>query len=87
MIRVNISSKPAIQDAAVYAELRGFVKLKYCQKSEENSEVSGWVKPQLGFEFFSDFWIIFTLTRPLTLCQRRVFIVVAYFTGYKHGIE
>ena len=29
--------------------LRGFVKLKKFQKSKENSEVGGWVKPQLGF--------------------------------------
>ena len=29
--------------------LRGFVKLKTIQKSEKNSEVGGWVKPQFGF--------------------------------------
>ena len=32
--------------------LRGFVKLKKIKKSEKNSEVIGWVKPQLGFFFF-----------------------------------
>ena len=31
--------------------LRGFVKLKKFQKFEKNSEVGGWVKPQLGFFF------------------------------------
>ena len=29
--------------------LRGFVKLKNSKKTEKNSEVGGWVKPQLGF--------------------------------------
>ena len=29
-------------------QLRGFVKLKKFQKSEKNSEVGGWVKPQIG---------------------------------------
>ena len=32
--------------------ISGFVKLKKFQKSEKNSEVGGWVKPQLGFLFF-----------------------------------
>ena len=32
--------------------IRGFVKLKKFQKSEKNPEVGGWVKPQLGFNFF-----------------------------------
>ena len=32
--------------------IRGFVKLKKFQKSEKNSEVGGWVKPQLGSPFF-----------------------------------
>ena len=31
----------------------GFVKLKKVQKSEKNSEVGGWVKPQLRFFFFN----------------------------------
>ena len=31
---------------------RGFVKLKKIQKSEKNSEVGRWVKPELGFGFF-----------------------------------
>ena len=33
-------------------DLRGFVKLKKIEKSEKNSEVGGWVKPQLAFYFF-----------------------------------
>ena len=33
----------------LYKTLRGFVKLKKIQKSEKNSEVGGWVKPQLDF--------------------------------------
>ena len=32
--------------------LKGFVKLKKIQKSEKNSEVGGWVKPQFEFVFF-----------------------------------
>ena len=35
-----------------FVMLRGFVKLKKFKKSEKNSEVGGWVKPQLGFQFF-----------------------------------
>ena len=31
----------------------GFVKLKKIQKSEKNSEVGGWVKPQLGLNFLN----------------------------------
>ena len=34
-------------------DVRGFVKLKKCQKSKKNSEVGG------CFKFFSDFWIFF----------------------------
>ena len=33
---------------------RGVVKLNFFQKSEKNSEVGGWVKPQLGFLFFGE---------------------------------
>ena len=33
---------------------RCFVKLKNFQKSEKNSEVGGWVKPQLGFLFLGE---------------------------------
>ena len=32
----------------VVTTLRGFVKLKKIHKSEKNSEVGGWVRPQLG---------------------------------------
>ena len=42
----------------------GFVKLKKIQKSEKNSEVGGWVKPQLGFLFFWEilcFFVFFVL--------------------------
>ena len=36
--------------------LRGFVKLNKIKKSEKNSEVGGWVKPQLGLKcFFGNF--------------------------------
>ena len=31
---------------------KGFCQVKKIQKSEKNSEVGGWVKPQLGFFFF-----------------------------------
>ena len=31
--------------------VRGFLKLEKIKKSEKNSEVVGWVKPQLGFFF------------------------------------
>ena len=31
------------------SQLRGFVKLKKNKKSEKNSDVGEWVKPQLGF--------------------------------------
>ena len=45
--------------------LRGFVKLKKIQKTEKNSEVDGWLKPQLGFFFeilsFSVFFVLFLL--------------------------
>ena len=37
-----------------YRKLRGFVKLKKFQKSEKNSEMDGWVKPQLGLLFFGN---------------------------------
>ena len=40
------------QLAADTGQLRGFFKLKKFQKSEKNSEVGGWVKPQLGIFFF-----------------------------------
>ena len=43
---------------------RGFVKLKKIQKSEKNSEVAGWVKPQLKFTFFLEilrFFVFFVL--------------------------
>ena len=34
------------------SNVRGFFKLKKFQKFAKNSEVDGWVKPQLGFFFF-----------------------------------
>ena len=35
---------------------RGFCQVKKIQKSEKNSEVVGWVNPQLGFfDFFGKF--------------------------------
>ena len=39
--------------------VRGYVKLKKIQKSEKNWEVGGWVEPQLGFLFFSIFFLVF----------------------------
>ena len=39
-----------------YYMFRGFVKLKKFKKIAKNSEVGGWVKPQLGFFFFFLFW-------------------------------
>ena len=42
-----------------YKYLRGFVKLKKIQKSEKNSEVGGWLKPQLGLLFFSEILCFF----------------------------
>ena len=35
--------------------LRDFVKLKKIQQSEKNSEVGGWVQPQLKFCFLGCF--------------------------------
>ena len=32
----------------------GFCKVKKIQKSEKNSDVGGWVEPQLGFRFFGE---------------------------------
>ena len=37
--------------------LGGFVKLKKIQNSEKNSEVGGWVKPQLGFFFWVEIFV------------------------------
>ena len=33
-------------------QFRGYIKLNKFQKSEKNSEMGGWVKPQVGFSFF-----------------------------------
>ena len=38
---------------------RGFVKLTKIQQSEKNSEVGGWVKTQLGFQFFLEILCFF----------------------------
>ena len=51
--------------------MRGFVKLKKIQKSEKNSEVGGWVKPQLGILFF------------LILCFFVLFFVVLHVSKKK----
>ena len=41
--------------------LGDFVKYKKIKKSEKNSEVGGWVKPQLGFGFFYGNFVFFVL--------------------------
>ena len=54
--------------------LRGFVKLKKFQKSEKNSKVSGWVKPQLGFFFFLEmlcFFVSFVLFLLFYIFQKK----------------
>ena len=38
--------------------MRVFVKFKQIQKSEKNTEVGGWVKPQLGILFFWKFCVL-----------------------------
>ena len=48
----SVSAVRAAPPGTLGGDLRGFVKLKKFKKSEKNSEVGGWVKPQLGFEFF-----------------------------------
>ena len=57
-----------------YCELRGFVKLKQFQKSEKNSEVGGWVKPQLGFigniVFFCVVFVVVHVSRKKKLDRR-----------------
>ena len=37
--------------------VRCLIKFKKIQKSEKNSEVGGWVQPQLGFRFFLKFCV------------------------------
>ena len=45
-----MNSLAAVEEGVSYFTIvRGFVKLKKFPKSEKNSEVGGWVKPQLGF--------------------------------------
>ena len=39
--------------------IRGFVKFKKSKKSEKNSEVGGWVKPQFFGEMFGFFVFFF----------------------------
>ena len=58
--------------------LSGFVKLKKFQKSEKNSEVGGWVKPQLGLLFFLEilcfrvFSVVFMLQKKNKKLDRGV---------------
>ena len=53
---------------------RGFVKLKKSQKSVKNSEVGGWVKPQLGFigniVFFCVAFVVVHVSRKKKLDSR-----------------
>ena len=51
--------------------VKGFVKLNKFQKSEKNSEVGGWVKPQLGFLFFFGNSVFFVLLFLLYMFQRK----------------
>ena len=50
--RVQGNAVVVLAVSAMLLAVRGFVKLKKIQKSEKNSEVGAWVKPQLGFLFF-----------------------------------
>ena len=56
--------------------LRGFVKLIFFFKSDRNSEVGGWVKPQLGFLFFGEilcgFFFVVNVSKINTKLDRRV---------------
>ena len=45
----SVSALGAAPPGALRGDLRGFVNLKKIKKTEKNSEVDGWVKPQLGF--------------------------------------
>ena len=61
MLLLNQACMPdKVYQSANNNVLRGFVKLEKIQKFEKNSEVGGWVKPQLGFVFF--------LKIPVFLC-------------------
>ena len=44
-------------------QVRNFVKLKKIRKSEKNTEVGGWVKPQLGFFFCVVFFVVHVLKK------------------------
>ena len=46
-------------DLVVDPFVRGFVKLKKIQKSLKNSEVGGWVKPQLESVFLGGNFVLF----------------------------
>ena len=57
-----------------YHILRGLVNLKKGNKSEKNSKVGGWIKPQLGFfcvwpiQFFLGFILFYQLDKtPKTI--------------------
>ena len=56
---------------------QGFCQVKKIQKSEKNSEVGGWVKPQLGF-------FIFILCFCVFFCV--VFLVVHVSKQFDRGV-
>ena len=63
--QLNHQSHQHVKCSIRQGGLRGFVKLKNMQKSEKNSEVGGWVKPQVRFVFF---WEILCFSVLLFCC-------------------
>ena len=52
--------------------LRGFCQVKKIQKSVKNSEVGGWVKPQLGFLFSFGNFVFFVLFSCLQMFPKKI---------------
>ena len=50
---------------------KGFCQVKKIQKSEKNSEVGGWVKPQLGFVLFFGNLVFFCVVVLLYMFQKK----------------
>ena len=63
--------------------LRSFVKLKKIKKSEKNSKVGGWVKPQLESFFF--FWNVVFLCVFCCLFLLYIFPIFFLKNGYGGG--
>ena len=55
--------------------VRGFVELKKIQKSEKNSEVGGWLKPQLGFFFWGGEFCVFCVFGLTSPSFSRIFFI------------